>query len=448
MGKVKNIRVVAPILLVIFSIIYYFFFFKSDEPKIIHVKITEDGFYPDRVNINPGDTVVWTNQGEKLHWPASNFHPDHTFYPEPGGCLGSNFDACRGLKKGEVYEFRFNIVGNWPVHDHLFPGLIMTVEVSSNKRLSKSSLYNPKTSVEDFRKYDYSRQIDFIKMMSDDNPQKAWEYLKDAFIINNQVVGNAHEFAHIIGNESYKKSGLEGIKICDKAFAFGCFHGVTESMLLNEGITKIKDIEEGCLKIFPPTLNNDYASCIHGTGHGIFTWESGDLNRSLLDCDVISPTYRQYCYDGVFMENTSLPQSKIISSGNLWKLCSDLDERYHYNCARYQSQIFLSQTSGPNPVKDVGLNCEKGASTTLKETCFLSLGFYVAQNAIGVESKILEACRSMPNKTGIEICTMGGAIETVFQKYGNYSVASIDLCQNISEPKKSECLTSVKLMLN
>ena len=77
--------------------------------KIITVAITEEGFSPSKVVISKGDTVVWVNNGEKLHWPASNYHPTHNLYPETGGCLGSKFDACKGLSKEETYSFTFTV---------------------------------------------------------------------------------------------------------------------------------------------------------------------------------------------------------------------------------------------------------------------------------------------------------------------------------------------------
>ena len=54
-------------------------------------------------------------------WPASAMHPSHKEYPTTGGCLGSAFDACKGVKPGESWPFKFDIAGNWKYHDHLNP---------------------------------------------------------------------------------------------------------------------------------------------------------------------------------------------------------------------------------------------------------------------------------------------------------------------------------------
>lgn len=438
----KNL-IFAAVSLVFLGLLVFGSYRAKNDP--VTVVINDQGFFPDEVIIEPGATVTWINEGENPHWPASNFHPKHAFYPEPGGCIGSKFDACRGLLKGETYSFKFDKAGSWPVHDHLFPGLLMTVEVEGGKE-EESDAQLSGTPLQNFRTSGYAKQLQIIREMSRTDPTKAWAFLKQAFIVDGQVVGNAHEFSHIIGNESYRQSGLSGIKICDDTFAFGCFHGVTEAMLLKEGTEKIKAIETECLKYFPPEKTMDYTGCIHGTGHGVYTWEKGNLKQSLLDCDLISPDYRQYCYDGVFMENSSHPGS-VFDPTNPWRLCSDLDVRYHRNCARYQSQIFLQNAKGQNPVGQVGENCTKGISAVLLETCFESLGYYVAQNSLGNPEVALEKCSGIHTREGVDICLYGAATETIFQRYGEYEKSAKLLCSKIEGGRNSACFLNVERML-
>lgn len=96
----------------------------------VTIEITDKGFVPNKVSINKGQTVAFVNRDMRLHWPASGNHPTHSVYPETGGCIGSSFDACRGLKTGETYTFTFNQVGTWGVHDHLNPfGFFASIEV-------------------------------------------------------------------------------------------------------------------------------------------------------------------------------------------------------------------------------------------------------------------------------------------------------------------------------
>ena len=95
----------------------------SSKNKILTIEITSDGFSPNPLIIGMGDRVTWINKDTVEHWPASAIHPTHEVYPESGGCIGSKFDACRGLKEGESWSFTFNEKGEWNYHDHLTTGL-------------------------------------------------------------------------------------------------------------------------------------------------------------------------------------------------------------------------------------------------------------------------------------------------------------------------------------
>ncbi|MEK6907304.1 MAG: plastocyanin/azurin family copper-binding protein [Nanoarchaeota archaeon] len=105
----------------------------SSEHKTLTVEITSEGFNPNPVTIAVGDTVTWVNKDTIEHWPASAMHPTHTVYPESGGCIGSKFDACKGLKLGESWSFTFNEKGTWNYHDHLVLGLYGKVIVQKNE---------------------------------------------------------------------------------------------------------------------------------------------------------------------------------------------------------------------------------------------------------------------------------------------------------------------------
>ncbi len=85
------------------------------------VSYSANGYSPATVTVKKGQAVMFVNNEDTETWPASAIHPTHGVYPEKTGadCLGSAFDSCRGLKKGESWEFTFNHVGTWRYHDHL-----------------------------------------------------------------------------------------------------------------------------------------------------------------------------------------------------------------------------------------------------------------------------------------------------------------------------------------
>ncbi|MEX1112358.1 MAG: cupredoxin domain-containing protein [Candidatus Andersenbacteria bacterium] len=85
------------------------------------IRISETGFSPTQLTVAAGTTVTFVNDGQALHWPASDLHPTHTALP--------GFDAKRGLPTGETYSYTFTEVGTWRFHDHLNPQETGTVVV-------------------------------------------------------------------------------------------------------------------------------------------------------------------------------------------------------------------------------------------------------------------------------------------------------------------------------
>ncbi|MEK7576104.1 MAG: hypothetical protein AAB482_00235 [Patescibacteria group bacterium] len=103
--------------------------------ETVTISMTDTGYSPATLNMKMGTTVIFKNDGENEHWPASAMHPTHTVYP------GSNiekcntpdeskiFDACRGISKGSSWSFQFNNKGIWRYHDHLYPKLFGSITV-------------------------------------------------------------------------------------------------------------------------------------------------------------------------------------------------------------------------------------------------------------------------------------------------------------------------------
>ncbi len=94
----------------------------SAEAQQAHlVTYSDSGFSPSVVTIKKGEAVTFMNASGSEMWPASAIHPTHSAYPTTGGCLGSTFDACRGIEKGMSWSFVFDATGTWGYHNHLNP---------------------------------------------------------------------------------------------------------------------------------------------------------------------------------------------------------------------------------------------------------------------------------------------------------------------------------------
>lgn len=96
-------------------------------PAEYTIEMTADGFSPDTITINAGDTIVWANKEDMPRWPASAVHPTHQAYPGSGivkcntPAENTIFDACSRILSEGSYSFTFTEKGSWPYHDHLKP---------------------------------------------------------------------------------------------------------------------------------------------------------------------------------------------------------------------------------------------------------------------------------------------------------------------------------------
>lgn len=91
------------------------------EPAVTIVR-TNEGYEPKDVTIKKGDIVLWTNESDEFHWPASNLHPTHGIYPE--------FDPLKPIAPGDEWKFKFDRVGVWQFHDHIRANKTGTITVT------------------------------------------------------------------------------------------------------------------------------------------------------------------------------------------------------------------------------------------------------------------------------------------------------------------------------
>lgn len=85
------------------------------------VTYTDTGYSPSALKVKVGTTVTFKNESTQAMWTASAMHPTHTVYPTTGGCIGSTFDACKGIQPSENWSFKFDIAGTWKYHNHMNP---------------------------------------------------------------------------------------------------------------------------------------------------------------------------------------------------------------------------------------------------------------------------------------------------------------------------------------
>lgn len=85
------------------------------------IRMTEDGFVPDTMMVHQGTKIRFLNVDMLAHWPASDLHPSHTLYAE--------FDPHMPIDSSKEWDFTFEKIGTWGMHDHLAPYIIGTITV-------------------------------------------------------------------------------------------------------------------------------------------------------------------------------------------------------------------------------------------------------------------------------------------------------------------------------
>mgnify|MGYP003393172790 CR=1 FL=1 len=121
------------LILVVLSLVFLYFVKTNPKPEQsfndeilatdVVVKITDEGFVPERVEIKVGQRVMWINESNAFTWPASDPHPTHTEL--------STFDPKEPFRGGEVWGYVFESPGVFKYHDHLKSSRRGEVEVSS-----------------------------------------------------------------------------------------------------------------------------------------------------------------------------------------------------------------------------------------------------------------------------------------------------------------------------
>ncbi len=439
------------------------------------IEMTPDGFEPASVTIDENATIIFVNNDSQPHWPASNVHPTHELYPE--------FDPRRAIQPRESWPFQPKKLGIWKFHDHLLPhqrGTIIVREESGSKKNDKDrnaveqkkkelrptilvvvkntisklfqrvrGLFLPKKQValpsqKEFARLSPEKQMDVITSIGQDNPKKAWQFIKDTFKGQAGSSGNIHDLAHLAGSVLYAKTGFGGIQDCSSEFAFGCYHGFLDKAFA-KNLDQLSTAERGCLKLGPKN-SGPVASCIHGIGHGVASFYSTtDLERSLSTCRKLS-SGGEYCFDGVFMEFVrSAPESFFKRDDPLYP-CNYLEGKfgyaYSFSCGRNQPSLLMSRFKmGFDEVLRVCVNTD---SEPFKNACIDALGFSLAST--GDVQQIITGCQRIGIDPFIAKCIKAAAGELVFQEVPGWFEKSKVVCSGAPQTQ-SECTEHIERLI-
>lgn len=438
-----------------------------ETPDII--SMTPEGFEPKEVEIHFGEIIIFQNNDTRDRWPASNFHPTHSLYSE--------FDPQEPVEPGTSWSFKFEREGVWRMHDHLFPHMTGTItvlpgsETNSEPILEKRANFKSLLSgiwqaaarffnaiINSLKNIDFKKELslethevsafaempesekyEFLKEVSaQSTPETAWAYVKQAYNTPRGVVGNPHDLAHLVGQLLFKERGLNGLATCEPIFAFGCYHGLMEVAFTDKGLSELPQAEKSCEEIEDKMT---IISCIHGIGHGLATYESHDIKKSLGDCEILKPGLQVYCYDGVFMEfMISAPPSFYMASRPL-SPCDELDQKYHSACGRSIPQTLRSRYNRSNT--EIAKTCSASKSQDLRFHCIDSLGYSIGQQSGGKADYIVKNCGDIQAADANAQCVTAAAGELVFQNYQDWQTQAYSACDSLQEAFIAGCTERV-----
>ena len=270
--------------------------------------------------------------------------------------------------------------------------------------------------------------------------EKAYEYLKQTWG-NNPVEG--HDLAHIIGQLAYQEKGMKGFAVCDSAFGFGCYHGLLEVLLKEDGPQAITKSRQACDTL---PLAGQVASCLHGIGHGVMSYDT-DIKLAVKDCGVFPDSERSYCYDGVFMEYYTgimklQGKNLTVDFNKPWDFCLSMPGEAQGQCVR--NATFFLLYSGPNTATSLVEACNELASQ-LKPYCVQTAGLYAAQTANGNIESVNNFCKNFKNQADQSSCISSAAQEFIFENKGQ--AATQKLCQNLTGDWQVKCQDGISQMM-
>lgn len=405
------------------------------------IEMTSNGFEPNEVTVDENSTLIFLNRDSNARWPASNVHPTHDLYPQ--------FDPQKAIEPGGSWAFKPKKAGEWKYHDHLKPHFraILIVEKEPGVSVENINKFVPDgiNWLENIKSFflNFSAKIHSLFQKKED-PELAWNNLKEKYQGQAGSSGTIHDQAHLIGSLLYDKKGFSGLSLCTAEFAFGCYHGFLDQAFKKD-LSQLLKAQDACLKLGPEN-SGPVASCIHGIGHGVASFhQTSDLKSSLADCRKLT-SGREYCFDGVFMEFVrSAPDSFFKADQPLYP-CDELEKQfgpaYSFACGRNQPSLLIGRFK--MAFNDVVAVCSNARSSQFKQACFDALGFSLASSTDA--NQIIRGCQSIGIPEYILSCTKAAAGELVFQEVPSWQEKSQAVCQSLSEGQV-ECLAHLDRLI-
>ena len=267
------------------------------------------------------------------------------------------------------------------------------------------------------------------------------------------VFAKCHELLHYVGREAFGTFGdvAEAFLAGDTSCFAGYYHGVLEGYLQKENpslddIASMENIARNtssfCHNLKTRSLPlKKFNECLHGLGHAYMFITENELPAALKMCDVeSSPNNSNWCYSGVFMENSSSSTendhpTKYKKEDDPLFPCSILETRYLDSCYTLQGSYFLSLAGG-DWASAVRL-CEK-IPDPYNLRCIGMIGQSQVNQLISA-SRMSINCLSLASSSYQEVC-IEGTIGAMGERFEVDAVSRVvEFCGAFSGEKKDFC---------
>ncbi|MBI4080366.1 MAG: hypothetical protein HY430_01195, partial [Candidatus Levybacteria bacterium] len=265
-----------------------------------------------------------------------------------------------------------------------------------------------------------------------------------------EVYARCHEVTHYLSRLEYdnQNSIAKVYAQCDSTCHGGCYHGTLEAYLKQKtndtGFNLASEFAKVCGKAQDYQKPIELNECLHGMGHAAMFVTNMELKQSLKLCDTISnQQYKERCYTGVFMENSSSSTSFdhvsiYIKKDDPFYPCNALSEKYQSLCWQYQSSYFsIISNQDWRKVADLCLQ----TPNKYQDRCFRTIG----TNQVGFTQSLetmKKDCDLMPSEHFKNIC-VGGVVSSLSYRFVGDMQKMIDFCSLTDSQNRESCFKQI-----
>lgn len=287
----------------------------------------------------------------------------------------------------------------------------------------------------------------------------------DKVIRKKSIFGYTHMLTHTIGHMAYHKTKdyqkaisylpppeekwAGGYEIRFSGFRHGAM-GALFSEYISEGsaheLTKIVcgeyfDIPEGT----PQERSEGYTHCFHGVGHALMMAHQNDVARSLSSCEELpNARMRDWCYYGVFMENSYLFSEGYgkqrprpdVTGDSMAPLCLSMAEKYRRHCSLFMGGAYLA--AHRNDFKGVVNDCQR-IGKSYEEDCIINAArLFVTSQLQNDFSKMITTCKEFVKKYE-ERCIYALSVGIASEGYSYSQKNQQTFCGLVEEKYREGC---------